>query len=173
MNDVLNRGGRRRANLGVLMLAGALIGAAGAANAQGLGYAIAGPAGFSGFYGSSASSLHAAGGGEALIVGGRLGLGGEIGTFANTSSALLFVSVNGALHASTQLSDRRVVPYITAGYTHVGTGDFSFSAWNAAIGTDIWMKDRVGVRLEGRDHVRRDSRGTVHYWTVRGGVVFR
>jgi hypothetical protein len=142
------------------------------AHAQGLGYAIAGPAGFSGFYGSAASSLHAAGGGEGLVAG-RFGIGGEVGVFANRSSALLVVSANGAFHAATQFSDRRVVPFVTAGYTHFGRGDGSFSAWNAGVGFDVWMKDRAGLRLEVRDHVRPDSRGTVQYWTVRAGVVFR
>ena len=54
--------------------------------AQGLGYAIAGPAGISGFFGSSASAVHAAGGGEALL-NGRAGVGGEFGVFANSSSS--------------------------------------------------------------------------------------
>ena len=110
-----------------------MIGGASTSNAQGLGYVVAGLAGFSGFYGSSASSVHAAGGAEGLVAG-RFGFAGEVGAFANTSSALLVASVNGAFHASSQLSDRRVVPFVTAGYSHFGSGDGSFSAWNAGVG---------------------------------------
>jgi hypothetical protein len=53
------------------------------ASAQGLGYGIAGPAGNSGVFGSTA--LHAAGGGE-LLVNGRASIGGEVGILANAGS---------------------------------------------------------------------------------------
>jgi hypothetical protein len=57
------------------LLLAAPLGAA-TADAQGLGYAIAGPAGFSGFFGSSASAVHVAGGGEVLFKQ-HVGVGGE------------------------------------------------------------------------------------------------
>jgi hypothetical protein len=138
--------------------------------AQGLGYGIAGPAGFSGFFGSSASGVHVAGGGEALV-GGRAGIGGEFGVLANSSSALWVFSVNGVLHFST--AQRRLSPFVTGGYTRMGNADGSFGAWNVGAGVDIWAKDRVGLRVDFRDHVRPDDRGAVQYWTVRAGVVFR
>ncbi len=59
----------------VLVLGAALVLLAGVrtSEAQVLGYALAGPTGYSGFFGSSTSlSVHAAGGVEALI-GGRVG----------------------------------------------------------------------------------------------------
>jgi hypothetical protein len=68
---------------------------------------------------------------------------------------------------------RRVSPFITGGYTRMSNADGGFRAWNAGAGVDLWAKDRVGARLEFRDHVRDDPRGTVQYWTLRGGVVFR
>lgn len=142
------------------------------AEAQGLGYAIAGPAGFSGFFGSSTSAVHAAGGGEALV-DGRAGVGGEFGVFANSSSALLVFSVNGVLHVSPTPTKRGLSPFVTGGYTHMGSGDGSFGAWNVGAGMDLWAKDRLGFRVEFRDHVRPDSRGAVQYWTIRAGVVFR
>ena len=71
------------------------------ARGQGQGYAAAGPAGVSGFFGSSASSVHIAGGGEALV--GRLvGVGAEAGALANSSNVLLVVSGNGVAHLSTR-----------------------------------------------------------------------
>lgn len=73
------------------------------AHAQGLGYAIAGPAGFSGFFGSSDAGFHAGGGGEVLVK--RIaGAGAEFGIFGNASSALWVKSVNGVFHVR---SDRR------------------------------------------------------------------
>jgi hypothetical protein len=138
------------------------------AQGQGQGYAVAGPAGLSGFFGSSASSVHVAGGGEALA-GGVVGVGAEIGALANSSNVLLVVSGNGVAH----LSSSRFSPFVTAGYTRMQSGEGGFNAWNAGVGADYWVRDGVGIRFDFRDHVRPDSRGTVHYWTFRGGVVFR
>ena len=140
----------------------------GAARAQGLGYVVAGPAGVSGFFGSSSTSLHAAAGGEALLKG-LLGIGGEAGLLANSSSVLWVVSANGVVH----LGAARVSPFVTGGYTRMGGGEGGFNAWNAGAGVDWWTNSRLGLRLDFRDHVRPDFRGTVHYWTVRGGIVFR
>jgi hypothetical protein len=140
----------------------------GAARAQGLGYVVAGPAGVSGFFGSSSSSLHAAGGGEALLKG-LVGIGGEAGLLADSSNVLWVVSANGVVH----LGAARVSPFVTGGYTRMGGGEGGFNAWNAGAGVDWWARSRLGLRLDFRDHVRSDFRGTVHYWTVRGGIVFR
>ena len=138
------------------------------AAAQALGYAVAGPAGVSGFFDSSASSIHAAGGGEALA--GRLvGVGGEFGALANSSNVLLVASANGVVH----LPVNPLSPFVTAGYTRMESGEGGFNAWNVGAGADYWAKSRLGLRVEFRDHVRPDARGTVHYWTVRAGVVFR
>ena len=138
------------------------------AQGQGQGYAVAGPAGVSGFFGSSASSVHVAGGGEALA-GGLGGVGAEAGALANSSNVLLVVSGNGVAH----LSRGRFSPFVTAGYTRMQSGEGGFNAWNEGGGADYWVRDGVGIRFDFRDHVRPDSRGTVHYWTFRGGVVFR
>lgn len=91
--------------------------AAAPAEAQVLGYGVAGPAGLSGFFRTSAANGHVAGGIEALA-GGRVGGQGEFGAFG-------------------------------------------------------WLRPRVGLRIDFRDHVRPDSRGTVQYWTFRAGVSFR
>ena len=141
-------------------------------DAQSLAYGIAGPAGFSGFFGSSASAVHAAGGGE-VLVDGRAGIGAELGVLANSGSVLLVFSANGVFHVSTNQVMRRLSPFVTGGYTSMRNGDGSFGAWNVGAGADLWPKDRVGIRVEFRDHVRPDSRGAIQYWAVRGGVVFR
>jgi hypothetical protein len=150
------------------VLATFVITAAATAEAQGSGYVVAGPAGVSGFFGSSATSMHAAAGGEALM-GGRVGVAGEAGLLANSSNVLWVVSANGVVH----LARAQVSPFITGGYTRMGSAEGGFNAWNAGAGMDVWAKPRLGFRLDFRDHIRPDERGTVHYWTVRGGVVFR
>lgn len=147
-----------------------LIVAPGRAEAQGLGYGVAGPAGVSGFF-TSTRTLHAAGGGEVLAAN-RVGVGGELGVLG-TTSILLTGSLNGVAHLVPNRREHRVSPFVTAGWTRMGSGEGSFDAWNAGGGVDLWTTERAGIRLEFRDHVRPDSRGTVHYWTVRGGIAFR
>lgn len=151
----------------VLALA-CLMASATVARGQALGYVIAGPAGVSGFFRSPGTSMHAAGGGEALL-GGLVGVGGEAGLLANSSSVLWVISANGVAHVGAA----RVSPFVTGGYTRMGGGEGGFNAWNAGAGLDFWARSRLGLRFEFRDHIRPDSRGTVHYWTIRGGLLFR
>jgi hypothetical protein len=145
------------------------------AGAQGLGYGIAGPAGYDGFFGSSVLLLHAAGGGE-FLVGGRVGAGGEFGLLGNADGALFVTSANGVFHFTpgdpTPIK-RRISPFVTGGYTRTSSGEGGFNAWNLGAGADVWGKPRLGVRIEFRDHIRPDDRGGVQYWAFRVGVVFR
>jgi hypothetical protein len=146
------------------------------AGAQGLGYGIAGPAGYSGFFGtSSALAIHAAGGGE-VLVDGRVGGGGEFGLLATTGGGLFATSANAVFHfvpSQPTPVRSRLSPYVSGGYTRLSSGEGGFNAWNAGIGADVWLKPRLGLRAEFRDHIRPDSRGGVHYWALRVGVVFR
>jgi hypothetical protein len=144
-----------------------LAASASGAGAQSLGYVVAGPSRVEGFF-SSSTSLHAAGGGEALL-GGVFGVAGEAGLLANSSNVLWVASANGVLH----VTSARLSPFLTGGYTRMGSGEGGFDAWNLGAGVDVWSKERLGFRLDFRDHIRDDFRGTVHYWTVRGGLVFR
>lgn len=154
------------------LLVASMLACAATADAQVLGYAIAGPAGFHGFFGSSASFGHAAGGAE-LLIPDRAGAGVEYGVIAGSDSALLVWSVNGVVHVLPGRGRSRVSPFVTGGFTRMSSGEGDFNAWNAAAGLDIWAKPRVGVRVEVRDHIRLDDRGNVHYWALRAGVVFR
>ena len=106
---------RRVLMLGLVMFASA---GAGIAQAQGLVYAIGGPAGFSGFFGSSASALHLAAGGE-VLAGGRAGAAAEVGTLGNSGGRLIVFSANGVLHLSTSRVGRGPSPFVTGGYTHM------------------------------------------------------
>jgi hypothetical protein len=142
------------------------------ADAQGLGYAIAGPAGFTGFFGSSFSAGHAAAGGE-LLIGRRAGIGAEYGIFASSGGAFTIASINGVLHILSTDLKRGPSPFVTGGYARLSSGEGDFNAWNVGAGVDTWIKPRVGVRVEIRDHIRPDSRGDVQYWTMRVGLVIR
>jgi len=165
----------RVAIVSTLTVVGAMITARPAA-AQALGYGIAGPAGYSGFFGNSVLPLlHVAGGGE-FLAGGRVGVGGEFGLLANTDGGMFVTSVNGVFHFKPSVATpirSRISPFASGGYTRLGSGGYGSTAWNLGAGADIWLEPRVGVRLEFRDHIRPDGRGGVQYWAFRAGVVFR
>jgi hypothetical protein len=167
-----------RVRIGIVSTMVALAGTiatAGPAGAQGLGYGIAGPAGYSGFFGSSALVIHAAGGGE-VLAGGRFGGGGEFGLLANSDGGLFVTSANAVVHIVPSRPTpirSRTSPFITGGYTRMSSGEGAFNGWNVGAGADLWLKPRLGVRVDIRDHIRSDDRGGVHYWAVRAGVVFR
>ena len=141
------------------------------AHAQALGFGVAGLGGVQGFYGSLAGG-HVAGGGE-LLAKGRGGVAGDIGLLGNGSSALHTLSFGGVWRVVPLSTARRYAPYLTSGIGMLGDGDVVFGAWTVGGGVDIWARDRVGVRLDVRDRFRSDFRGTVHYWTIGAGVVFR
>lgn len=163
---------RMRTRLGAVGVAAAVAWALAAApaGAQVAAYGVAGPAGLSGFYGTSAANGHVAGGVEGLV-GGRAGGQGEFGAIGGEGGLLFVTSANGLVRLGG--SGEKVSPFVTGGYTRMFSGEGGFDAWNAGAGADVWLKPHVGVRFEFRDHVRPDSRGTVHYWTLRAGVSFR
>src|SRR5688500_1136081 len=142
------------------------------AEAQGLGYAIVGPAGVMGTSGSAGLAGHGAGGAE-LLVRNRVGAGGEFGVFAGEGGGLYIASVNGVLHFAPVRRERGTRPFVSGGYTRLSNGEGTFNGYNIGGGVDIWARERAGVRVEIRDHIRPDDRGTIHYWAIRAGVVFR
>jgi hypothetical protein len=140
------------------------------AEAQAVVYGVAGPAGLSGFYRTSAANGHVAGGVEALA-GGRVGGQGEFGAIGGSGGLLFVTSANGVVRMAPPRD--KVSPFVTGGYTRMFSGEGGFNAWNVGAGADVWLKPHVGLRIEFRDHVRPDSRGAVQYWTFRAGVSFR
>ena len=147
-----------------LVVAGLLVPAY--AEAQGLGYGVAGPAGYGGWFGAGAT-WHVAGGGEALFAKGIAGGAAEIGFFSYTQ----VMSFNGVAHLAD--AGDRTSPFVTGGYSRFSSGEGTFHAFNIGGGADFWANNHAGVRVELRDHVRRDFRGTVHYVSIRAGVAFK
>jgi hypothetical protein len=133
------------------------------------GFVYGGPAGVVGFFGTL-SGMQAGGGAEWHIGNGPVSVAGEIGLLGNDSSVLVATSVNGAYHFRAR---RQMVPFVTTGFTTMGSGEGSFDLLNAGAGVTWWSSRHVGWRGEVRDQIRPDQRGTVHYWGVRAGVVLR
>lgn len=152
-----------------LLLAAALAIAAVPAEAQGLAYAIGGVGGYAGWF-NSGSAYHFAGGGE-LLAKGIAGAGLEFGLFGNPGGAIKVLSVNGVAHLARRNS--RTSPYVTYGYSRFSSGEGNFNAFNFGAGIDLWAGRRAGARFEFRDHLRRDSRGSVHYFSFRAGIVLK
>jgi hypothetical protein len=137
--------------------------------AQGLAYGVAGPATTMGFVNHSRITVNAAGGGE-VVAADRVAVGGEVGFF----NRLIAGSANATVHLG-GVKNSRLSPFVTGGYTRMGIGDGegAFSAWNVGAGAHFWFGDRMGLRVELRDHLRPDDRGTTQYWSLRAGLAFR
>jgi hypothetical protein len=123
--------------------------------------------------GDSDGAMNIGVGGEARILR-NVGLGAEVSWFTpwqSFDSGFGIFSPNGYIHF---VNDRRARfdPYATIGYSlffRSGTA----SLLNFGGGANWWFSDRLGLKFEVRDHVRPDSRLTVHFWGVRAGVTIR
>jgi hypothetical protein len=136
-------------------------------NAAGHGYLVIGPVTT-----RSGTYTHIAVGGDSPVFKG-ITAGVEFGTvfhwsgFYNTAFAL--GSANVSYHFSSTALGRKTDPFITAGYSifiRAGTENGA----NAGGGINVWVNEKVGVRLEFRGyagHVRAQSFGP------RIGIAFR
>jgi hypothetical protein len=118
---------------------------------------------------SNAASLHVGGGGEGLLYKG-FGIGGEIGYFApfeRAGDGFGLGSVNVGYHFN---PSQKVVPFVTGGYS-VAFRTRSSSGGNFGGGVNYWMKDKVGLRFEFRDHIF--SSDSPHTYSFRVGLNFR
>jgi hypothetical protein len=80
-------------------------------------------------------------------------------------------SVNGSWHFAGRSA--RIDPFVTGGYTLAfRSGTLNFG--NVGGGANVWLKERLGLRVEFRDHVHASSRvANLHYWGLRIGIAFR
>ncbi len=136
-------------------------------NSQGYGYgaigSLRGPGGFSG-----ASQI--GGGAEGTFYKG-LGAGIDVGYLFPTSafSAGFGTLSPGVLY---QFSPkRRTVPFVTGGYT-LGFRDGAMNMIHFGGGATYWFSERVGLRVEVRDHMPTQSTD-YHYLVVRFGITGR
>jgi hypothetical protein len=181
MNSINSRAAR---TIAILVTVGWLLAAPAAALAQsgssapvktvsGLGYAFAGVGAAVG-EGGSTGTWHLGGGGEAIFAD-AVGVGAEIGylnSFEEDSEGIGVFSVNGAYHFGGGSHSGKVRPFITGGYT-LGFRDGHANLFNVGGGVDFWLKPKVGLRVEFRDHIWTEENDTVQFLGVRVGVTFR
>ena len=138
---------------------------------RGWSYGFTGVGGTTGF--DRGTLVHVGAGGERLLVNG-FGMGGEIGYLKATrgfGDGLALISVNPSYHFVNTTSNGRVVPFITAGASMAFRGGSSAGGANFGGGVQYWARERVGVRLEFRDHLF--SSDSPHLYQFRVGIVFK
>ena len=136
--------------------------------AQGQGYAFVA----AGAVNAEEGLLHFGGGGEAYIRGG-FGIGAELGymaAFRYFGDGIGIFSLNG-LYDFGRTGGAKVSPFVTGGYTLSFRGGTA-NALNVGGGVHYWFKDRVGLRVEFRDHISPQV-CTCHFWQGRIGFAFR
>jgi hypothetical protein len=114
------------------------------------------------------SYFHGGVGGD-FMINRFFGAGGEAGGILGRRFApnLAVLSGNGSLHLP--VSGSRIDPFATAGLTMVAAGGADL-LFNFGFGANWWFRERLGTRVEFRDHVWRDD---THLWEFRFGVTFR
>jgi hypothetical protein len=133
--------------------------------AQSLGY-VFGAAGRETGY---SNYFHGGIGGD-WIVGKGFGVGGEVGGIAGRRKGapnLALLSANVTYYFPVLVVD----PFVTAGISGVATGGSGDFLTNWGGGANWWLRERIGLRFEFRDHVW--STASRHLAEFRFGVVFR
>ena len=160
----------RRLVMGVSVLLSAQAVALGqtASQPRGWGYGFAGVGGTSG--GSVVGTGHFGGGGEFLVHKG-FSLGGEIGYLSplgDPGDGIGILSTNVGYHFVKP--DHKLVPFVTGGFSLAFRNGAS-GGGNFGGGVQYWIKPRVGLRVEFRDHIF--SSDSPHLYGVRVGISFR
>ncbi len=140
---------------------------------HGHGYAYVAPGGFTAG-GSTNAALGLGVGGEAMLYKG-LAAGADIGWQGPTQSfrnGIGLASFNGAYHFVSSQNERRLVPFVTAGYTRSFANQSGANLANYGAGIQYWFKENWAFRFEARDHINT-SGPAAHVWQVRLAVVFR
>ncbi len=134
---------------------------------RGQGYVFFAPGGIVRDW-SKVATAHFGGGGEYLFYQG-LGIGAELGyltPWKDFSSGIGMLSANGSYHFA---RNQRLSPFLTGGFS-VGFRYGIDGLYNFGGGVNYWFRDRLGLRLEFRDHV---DAYTNHYLSGRIGLSFR
>jgi len=104
------------------------------------------------------------------------GVGAEMGYLnwlEEGSDGLGVLSVNSCYHFNEGTSARRWRPFRSGGYTLGFDGDMSKNLFNVDGVVDFWLKPKVGLRVEFRDHIWTEGSDTAQFLGVRVGVTFR
>ena len=144
-----------------------------------IGYLFVAPGGAASNQDSS-PTMHFGGGGEYLIYKG-LGAGAEIGALlpvgssgcsCSTGNGIGLFSSNASYHFLNASQNRKLVPFVTAGYTGAFQSEWGESWFNFGGGADYWFRERAGLRVEFRDHVDPQHSEPIHFLEARVGFVW-
>src|SRR5262245_5102157 len=138
---------------------------------RGHGYVFVGPGAFTN---ESVTFLHYGGGLEGLMKGG-LGVGIELAGFNGTgefSGGFGTLSPDISYHFLNASKSRKLVPFVTGGYTLFIGGGGVANAIKFGVCVNYWFKDRIGLRIEVRDHVIAPA-PEYNLIGVRFGLAFR
>ena len=136
---------------------------------RGQGYVFVAP----GTTSEGGATLHIGAGGEGLVYKG-LGVGGEIGYLGASrgfSEGIGVLSPNVSYNFLNASRSGKFAPFVTSGYS-LFFRDGGLNAVNFGGGMNWWFKERLGLRLELRDHILRDYT-SIHIVGFRIGLAFR
>jgi hypothetical protein len=134
---------------------------------SGLGYLFFAPGAISC---DRAGTLHIGGGGEAFFYKG-LGFGAEVGYLApwkTLGDGIGVLSLDGVYQFKPA---KKTVPFVLGGYS-LAFRSSTANAINFGAGVNYWFHDKVGLRLEFRDHVPIYE-SNCHFLGFRIGLSFR
>ena len=123
--------------------------------------------------GEVAGVWHFGVGGEGLLYRG-FGMGAELGFLSpgvSLSDGIGLLSVNGLYEFKHANTGRKVIPFVTAGYSMAFRGGVG-NALNFGGGISYWFRKKQALRLEVRDYVHC-LEPHVHLLTGRIGISFR
>ncbi len=120
--------------------------------------------------GNSVGTAHFGGGAEALVYQG-LGIGAELGyhtPWEDFSSGIGILSINGSYNFN---RTEKLSPFVTGGYSLAFRNGHA-NLVNFGGGVNYWFREKLGLRLEFRDHLKTGT-PTVHYISARIGLAIR
>ena len=139
---------------------------------RGWGYVFLGAGGSTGD--GSAFTFSYGGGGDGLIYKG-FGLGAEIGSahaVGEFGSTVGILSANFSYNFGGRDGSKKVVPFVTGGPSlKFADDDDSGAGINLGGGVHYWAGERVGLRVEFRDH--HFFKGVLNFYGVRVGAMLR
>ena len=123
--------------------------------------------------GAGATDLN--GGLDWVIVGGPIGIGGEVGT-----GWAFLAAITGSYHFLAR-RPRNHDLFATVGYARLGSSEFSSQGVTIGGGATYWPAAHLGLRFDAfrflpvatDDAIPAEERSPSRYWGVRAGVAFR
>jgi hypothetical protein len=121
--------------------------------------------------------VHVGGGGEGRITD-RFALGGEVGVLKPTTNQYAIttglVTVTPAWYFIRRGSKSKLDPFVDGGLSLLFGGGGAGGGFHYGGGLNYWLRRRVGLRFEFRDHIWSPESGeSVHLVEFRTGIIVR